>query len=33
MVRMKAGHIGLMLSSTANKITWPLIQGFYAKRD
>lgn len=33
MVRMKAGHIGLMLSSSANKITWPLIESFYAKRD
>lgn len=31
MVRMKAGHIGLMLSSTANKITWPLIETWLAK--
>jgi polyhydroxyalkanoate synthase len=31
--RLKAGHIGLMLSSTANKITWPLIETWLGERD
>ena len=28
--RIKGGHIGLMLSSTANKITWPRIESWLA---
>lgn len=33
LVRMKAGHIGIMLSSSANKITWPLLESWLDKRD
>jgi len=33
MARIKAGHIGLMLSSSANKITWPMIESWLAARD
>jgi polyhydroxyalkanoate synthase len=33
MFRLKAGHIGLMLSSSANKITWPKIEAWLDVRD
>jgi polyhydroxyalkanoate synthase len=33
MFRLKAGHIGLMLSSSANKVTWPKIESWLDERD
>lgn len=32
-ITMKAGHIGIMLSGNAPKVTWPLIEGWLAQRD
>jgi polyhydroxyalkanoate synthase len=32
-IKMKAGHIGIMLSGNAPKVTWPLIEGWLAERD
>jgi polyhydroxyalkanoate synthase len=32
-ITLKAGHIGVMLSGNAPKVTWPLIEGWLAERD
>jgi polyhydroxyalkanoate synthase len=33
MVKMKAGHIGIMLSGNAPRVTWPLLEGWLRERD
>lgn len=33
MIKMKAGHIGIMLSGSAPKFTWPLLDGWLSERD
>jgi polyhydroxyalkanoate synthase len=33
MIKLKAGHIGIMLSGAAPRVTWPLIEGWLGERD
>jgi len=33
MHKLKAGHIGIMLSGNAPRVTWPLIEGWLGERD